>query len=251
MRSNPADGSTTIMVRDSARGDAAWRELLHFPFGESGHAVGFNKAGDALLVETTLGADTSRLVEVAVADGAERRVIAHDERADVGEVLVNEATREVDAVSFNRHVTEWRAVNDEIGHDLAELRRKAREGGKLREVVIGERSADDRVWVVQLLGDDGPVQSFLFERETKRWTFLFSNRPELEKFSLASMRPLTIEARDGEQLVAYLTLPVGTRAPVDAAAADPFAPPTFDPPLNLVRGQCNCLLALNAAADTC
>ena len=51
--------------------------------------------------------------------------------------------------------------------------------------------------------------STLYDRETKKAEFLFVNQPELAKYKLAKMEPVVIKARDGLDLVGYLTLPVG------------------------------------------
>jgi dipeptidyl aminopeptidase/acylaminoacyl peptidase len=38
---------------------------------------------------------------------------------------------------------------------------------------------------------------------------LFSSRPELDKYTLAPMKPVTIKTRDGLDMICYLTVPVG------------------------------------------
>ena len=46
-------------------------------------------------------------------------------------------------------------------------------------------------------------------RDTKKAEFLFVTQPALSKYQLSSMRCEVIKARDGLELPAYLTLPVG------------------------------------------
>ena len=55
-----------------------------------------------------------------------------------------------------------------------------------------------------------PVAFYLYDRPAKKFTKLFTTRPELEGKTLASMHPIEIKARDGLTLVAYLSLPPGT-----------------------------------------
>ena len=57
--------------------------------------------------------------------------------------------------------------------------------------------------------DDGPTAFYLYDRDTKKADFLFVNRPELEKYTLAKTEPVVLKSRDGLDLVSYLTLPVG------------------------------------------
>ena len=46
-------------------------------------------------------------------------------------------------------------------------------------------------------------------RDTKKAEFLFVTQPALQQYELSSMRCEVIKARDGLELPAYLSLPVG------------------------------------------
>jgi len=54
------------------------------------------------------------------------------------------------------------------------------------------------------------VSYYAYDRATKKSTFLFTNQPALDKVALAAMKPVVIPARDGQKLVSYLTVPVGS-----------------------------------------
>ena len=69
------------------------------------------------------------------------------------------------------------------------------------------RSISDRKWAVAFTRDDGPVRYYLWDRDTKKASFLFTNRKSLEGVALSKMHPLVIKSRDGLDLVSYLTLP--------------------------------------------
>src|SRR5262249_28087854 len=47
------------------------------------------------------------------------------------------------------------------------------------------------------------------DRQNKKLTHLFEARPEVGKYKLSAMKPVTVKARDGLDLVCYLTLPAG------------------------------------------
>ncbi len=51
------------------------------------------------------------------------------------------------------------------------------------------------------------MRYYLYNREKKKATFLFTNRSELEKLQLAKMHPVVIKSRDDLNLVSYLSLP--------------------------------------------
>jgi len=59
---DPDDGSNILRVRDCQ--DKPWRDLLTFPFGEKGRFLGFLPGGNSAYIESSLGSDTSRLIEI-------------------------------------------------------------------------------------------------------------------------------------------------------------------------------------------
>ncbi len=199
---NPADASTILRVRDSL--EAPWRELMTWPFGENGGALAFTADGAGLYVETSIGADTTRLVLVDAATGEEKRVIAVNPKADLGQAIINPDTRVVQAVAFNYLKNEWTVLDDSIRADFAAIAELQR-----GEFYLSGRDRADRHWIVTFQTDDGPVSWYAYDRESRAATFLFHNQPELASYTLAPMQPVVITARDGFELVSYLTLPVG------------------------------------------
>ncbi len=88
--------------------------LLTLPFGESGGIDDFCADGKSLYVETSVGADTARLVRVDIASGKELETIAKDPRADVGGVIIHPDTRLVQAVGLQ--LPEKRVAHPRSGH---------------------------------------------------------------------------------------------------------------------------------------
>jgi dipeptidyl aminopeptidase/acylaminoacyl peptidase len=60
--------------------------------------------------------------------------------------------------------------------------------------------------------DNGPVYYYVFNRDQKKGTFLFTHQPKLEGLKLAQMKPVLIKTQDGLELPCYLTLPIGLEA---------------------------------------
>jgi dipeptidyl aminopeptidase/acylaminoacyl peptidase len=198
-----ATGGSRLRVRDTV--DAPWRDLVVWPFGEEGDFIDFTADGKAVYVETTLDGDTGRLALIDVATGQELKVIAVDPRCDLGGVMIDPDKHEIQAVRFNYTMREWKILDESIKQDFAELA-KLSEG----EFFIVSRDRDDLTWIVATMVDDGPVSWYSFDRKNRKATFLFSNRTDLDNFTLAKMKPVVIEARDGMKLVSYLTLPPGS-----------------------------------------
>lgn len=69
----------------------------------------------------------------------------------------------------------------------------------------------DEEWVpVDMIGADmdvSPTRYYLYDRHARRAEFLFTDNSRLENYTLAAMHPVVIPARDGLQLVSYLSLP--------------------------------------------
>jgi dipeptidyl aminopeptidase/acylaminoacyl peptidase len=74
---------------------------------------------------------------------------------------------------------------------------------------VSSMDAADAKWIVTETNDQSPQRFFLFDRKTKKVDLLFTAQPKLEGLPLAPMKPMTITARDGLALPAYLTLPPG------------------------------------------
>ncbi len=202
MAQNPADASTILRVRDSV--DKPWRDLVTWPFGENGGAVGFTADGKGLYVETSIGSDTTRLVLVDTAQGVETEVLAVNPRADVGQTLIHPDTRIVQAVAFNYLRSEWTVLDEGVKADFEAISKLQR-----GDFVVAGRDRADRIWIITFQSDDGPVNWYAWDRATRKATFLFANQPELGRYRLAPMQPVVIKARDGFELPSYLTLPVG------------------------------------------
>lgn len=197
---NPTDGSTTLRVRDSMA--APWRDLITWPFQEDGNLEDFSADGTTLLIGTSLGSDTTRLVRIDAATGRELETIASHPRCDVGGVMLHPDTREVQLVGFNYLRQEWRYFDPAVEADMQLLRASA-----TGDVYIVSRDRGDRLWIVADTQDAGPVVWYLFDRSTKTQRRLFVSQPELLDYRLAEMEPLEIPARDGLLLPAYLVRP--------------------------------------------
>ncbi|MFN7967203.1 MAG: S9 family peptidase [Acidobacteriota bacterium] len=198
---DPDDGSTALRVRDTL--DAPWRQIQHWPFGEEGGPEDFSVDGKSLLVSTSLGSDTTRLVRIDAASGAELEEIVQHPQCDVGGVMLHPDTRAVQLVGFNYLRQEWRFFDPQVEADFALLRTV--ESG---DVYCVSRNSADTVWIVAFTHDAGPVAWYHFDRATRQARKLFVNQPELLEYTLAPMEPLTIASRDGMTLPAYLTRPL-------------------------------------------
>jgi len=197
---NPADSSTVVRVRDGK--DAEWRDLVVFPYGEEGNMVDFSKDGKTCLVLSTLGRETTGLVRMDVATGKVLEEIASSEQCNVGGILLDDDTKEVRVVSYNYARTERTFFDKELEADFTKLEAAGPAGS---EVSLASRTRDDQTWVVSYRRDDGPAEFVLYDRAKGESTPLFVSQPSLLDYKFAHMEDVRIKARDGLELVAYLT----------------------------------------------
>src|SRR4051794_8715557 len=82
------DGSAVILVRDDETAD--WRPLLEAPpeDAESTGPLGFTRDGRSMYLQTSVGANTGRLVKMDIATGA-TEVIAEDPGYDIAGAMLN------------------------------------------------------------------------------------------------------------------------------------------------------------------
>jgi len=194
------DGGTVIRIRDNPK--APWREFQKWGADEGfGGVAGITPDNKGAWVISSVGANASRLLEVDIATG-KSKVIAEDAQYDVAGIMAHPRTRKLEAVSFVRARTEWQILDKSIEADFEALR-KVRDG----DLFVGSRDLADKTWLVAYVVDDGPVAYYAYDRATKKATFLFTNRPALEKFKLAKMQPVSFKSRDGLTIHGYLSVP--------------------------------------------
>src|ERR1700747_189173 len=199
------DGGTIVRVRDDLK--SLWRELIRWGPDETfGNVVGFTPDDKRLWVTTSLDYNAARLLEIDVASG-KQKVSAKSPNFDVNTTINNPKTNALEAVSFTRQRTEYEFIDPAVKADF-ELLRKVRDGD-IDGIAV---NLDNTKWVVTFVSDNAPVYWYLYDRASKQATLLFSNRPALEKYKLATMKPIEFTARDGMKLYGYLTTPVGMEA---------------------------------------
>ncbi len=195
-----ADGGGELRVKDS--GDSPWRTLCRWGPDDQVGAHGFTEDGRSLYVESSLDSDTTRLELWSLA--GERRVLAHDPGADLGPVMLHPRRRHAEAAGFARQRRRWEVLDETLRADFSAIA-----AAGLGDFWIVSRDDADTRWIVDFNNDTRPGRYYLYKRPERALELLFSSRPALEAFELRPMEPVTIRARDGLELPAYLTRPQG------------------------------------------
>ncbi|MBS1914234.1 MAG: S9 family peptidase [Bacteroidetes bacterium] len=198
-----ADGGLTVYHRWTE--DGPWEELLAWNLDDAAGSqpVSFTKDGRSLLMLDSRNANTARLVSMEIATG-EVHVIAEDPQYDVTELTMHPDTYAVQYVGFARERMTWEVLDESVREDLETL--QTLHPGDLN-VVSSDDS--DMMWIARFMADNCPVVFYAYDRNTRNATLLFTSRPELKNYGLASMEPVSITARDGLVVHGYITFPPG------------------------------------------
>ena len=183
-----------------------WELIRHWGPDDQGSAVSFSEDGETLYIRGSHDANAQRLIAIDLAT-REETVTAEDEQYDVGGIFIHPTWRTIQAVSFYKDKQEWQVLDQSIAADFEAIA-KVRPG----EFTISSRDLADKNWLVAYLTDNGPVYYYIYDRDAKTSTLLFSNQPKLEGLSLASMQPMSYQSRDGLTIHGYLTTPVNIPA---------------------------------------
>src|SRR5437016_686692 len=209
---------TVVRSRESTQ--AQWHDILSIPFEQAPFLgqvnggniiVSFSRDGKKLVVGSSKDSPTIKLLELDAASGKTLRTIAGDPKADPWQVfatsfvlLADPQDHHIQAAAFNYLRPEWRAVDPAVEPDLKYLA-----GLQPGAFLVPSQNLSGKKWIVWYFSDRTPTSFYLYDREKHQAQLLFRDRPQLERYTLAEMRPLEIPARDGFKLVSYLTLPPG------------------------------------------
>ncbi|HET9166076.1 MAG TPA: S9 family peptidase [Candidatus Angelobacter sp.] len=197
-------GGSKLLTREPNTQE--WRETATFSADETEITGGtFTQQDRHLMVKSSLGANTARLVDFDLATG-KQSVIAEDPVFDVEDSLFDPIRRKLQAVGFYRERREWKVLDPSFTADFEALKRL--NPGDFR---IENRDQKDQIWIVRYDQDVAPPVFYLYNRATRMAEMLFSSAPELSKYTLASVEPFTFQARDGMRLYGYATHPPGAR----------------------------------------
>jgi dipeptidyl aminopeptidase/acylaminoacyl peptidase len=197
------DGGFVLMVRASAGEE--WRPLLAIPAEDAltSGPIAVSQDGTSLLAESSVGANTARLVRLDLATG-DVQVLAEDPEADVTDVRLNPDTREPQIVTFLKDRSVYQVLDPSVAPDLAAIRALHR-----GDPSFVDADDTDATWLVQFTNDTGAVPYFSYDRATRTGRFLFEHQPELSRYELAPMEPFSFTSRDGLTIHGYATFPPG------------------------------------------
>lgn len=164
---------------------------------------GFTRDGSTLYLLSSVGRDKAALLAMDWRTGAES-VLAEHPKADISRIMRNPQTEVVEAAAAEYLNVDWIPLNERIATDLKHLH-----GLLPGDIDVADRTLDDTRWIVRSSAAEVPGTYHLYDRNKGTVAELFTTRPELGSYRLAPMQGQAIRARDGLDLVSFLTLPNG------------------------------------------
>jgi dipeptidyl aminopeptidase/acylaminoacyl peptidase len=202
MRPNAAGGADYFQVKDGVVAD---KPFLSTSLEDNATGpIGYTTDGKTLYWRDSRDRDTTAVFAEDTATG-QRKLIAQDARADLGQTLRDTKTGEVQAYAVDYLTTEWHFIDKALKADFDWLQQQLGKG----EVIVSSRTRADDKWIVGIDPVSKVSATYLYDRKARKLSPLYVARPELQNAPLVPMHPVELKSRDGLTLPSYLTLPQG------------------------------------------
>lgn len=200
-QSYTAEGHKIVRLRDSH--EDKWSDWLDIDPYDTVSIVEFTPDNENLYMLSNQGVNTTQLFQVNLKT-KERKHLAEDPNYDISDVDYNPKTYALEVAGVDRDKHEWIVLDPSLKGEYEFLGQKF----NTPFYVLSSDLADQQ-WIVSVQSDQHPSRFYLYNRQDKALTYLFTTLPELEKYPLNAMEPISFQARDGMLLHGYLTLPKG------------------------------------------
>jgi dipeptidyl aminopeptidase/acylaminoacyl peptidase len=199
------DGGSELRVRPDVK--SPWEVLVKWGAEDNFcGAIGFTPDGKGLYLVDSREANSMRAVQIDI-DSSKQTVLAEDPGYDVTDYIIHPRTHKLQAICILKERAYWQVIDRSIKEDIERIK-EIHKG----DLFLLNRDATDKNWLIGFDCDDEPIPYYIYNRETHKVTFLFTNQPKIEKYKLAQMKPINLTSRDGLTLHGYLTLPLGLEA---------------------------------------
>ena len=167
----------------------------------STNPVAFSDDGNTLFWLDSRGRD--RAAVAAQDQSADQiSILLEDSKSDFTTLLLDPVTHTpiAAACAFKRRT--WHVLDQQYEEDFQYL-----SSVSSGDLFVNNMSDDRMGMIVGYIADNRPIKYFHYDRKLKKARRLFSSAPALKSAPLVNMQPVTVRARDGLELVCYLSQP--------------------------------------------
>lgn len=195
------DGEMDYLDQDET---GEWSKVIgHIPVEDSltTRPIEYSDDGEELWWIDSRGRDKAALVGENTKTGT-FRVLAEDKRADIHSILLDPVTRRPIAAASMFDRVRWTVLDPEFQGDFDAM--AVRFHGEIGFTSI---STDGSRIIIAHAQDTNPMEYFCYDRKTRQSRRLFSAHTRLENVPLVPMEPKVVKARDGLDVLCYLSRP--------------------------------------------
>ncbi|MEA1676158.1 S9 family peptidase [Nitrospirillum sp. BR 11163] len=155
--------------------------------------------GGWVVMQDATAGDFPALVKIDTATGARQVLLRPDQ--EIASVLLEQHSREVQAVALDGRTPEWRVLDPAVAEPLADLQARG-----LGFPQVRGRTDKGTLWLVCFTDTVRPEAWYLYDTKTRALTSVLAD-PAGEPPAGRAMAPVAFTARDGLPLSGYLTRP--------------------------------------------
>jgi len=200
---NSLSYETQIMYREGEKSE--WTEIDRFEGLQNGWGLmGFTENNEKLYVTSNLGQDTYSVNLFDPQTGEMEDVFAN-EGTDVN-YLGFTPTGEPVTIIYNDIDT--KPQRHYINNKWKNLIEGFKQAFGVDYVGISSMSEYGEKMILSINSDINPGEYYLYDSNKNNIVYLGSTRPWIDPKTMSKMKPITYEARDGETIYAFLTIPI-------------------------------------------
>ena len=197
-------GRTKYLYR--TQGSRAWTELTGYVEDDAFTPLAIDATTDALYALRPLNGRKA-LYRTKLTDPVSTELVASNPYVDIDDVERSANGQRVIGYTLAEESRETIYFDPEYKALRASLSKAI---PKLPLINFAGASQDGNRVLLVASSDNDPGRYFVFDKAAKNLAEVMLVRPELEKRSLASVKPVRVRGADGTMIPAYLTLPVGS-----------------------------------------
>jgi dipeptidyl aminopeptidase/acylaminoacyl peptidase len=250
------DGKRKVLYRNTPKDD--WRTLIEFEESVGGFFPAWlSNDGSRMYVSSNVTPegdirDKAAIYRYDLENNKIGELIFEHDVVDVGGVVASELMDEIVFVTYNNEKPGRFYIDDEWEQMLTSI-----------ETAFGDRIAsitsiteDEMKFVVTAWNSRNAATYYLYDRTTNSMEELGAAYDWLDENDLGEMVPVSIEARDGLRLPAFLTLPPGSEGKKLPMVVNPHGGPRardtwgFRPDVQLMANRGYAVLQVNFRGST-
>lgn len=188
-------------------------DLVRSSSSGSANVVGFSADNNYMYTLDNTEASTQGIYRIELATGKRELMYRNeivDSRPLIDVYTSKEGKRIRDVVGAVFHDGKPDQVFFDEESAFAKEFRGLQQAFKGNVLSITSKTADNNKWVLMTYSDVNPGKFFIYDRVTKKASFLAASRPWIDETKMSHKTPVSFVARDGLTIHGYLTIPKGS-----------------------------------------